>query len=152
MSRLLAVCLAAAALVAAGCGGSSSDDYQNDVREIGQKLQDSSVGEELRNVESPQQLGEALRKAADLLDEAAADLEDLEPPDDAAAAHRKVTEGARETGEVFRTVADQAEGGNAQEVLSSLGQLTGKGGAKKLEEGLTELEEKGYDVRDEQGE
>lgn len=144
--------LAAIALVAPGCGGDSGSDYEKDVREIGQKLQDSSVGQQLQDVKSPQQLADALRKAADLLDEAAVDLEDLDPPDEVADAHRKLTEGARETADAFREVADQAEGGNAQDVLRTLGTLTGSGGAKKLEEGLTELDEEGYDVRDEGGE
>lgn len=151
MRRLVAA-LAIVALTAAGCGGDGGGDYANDVRDVGQKLQDSSVGKELQNVKSPQQLADALRKAAGLLDEAAAKLDELDPPDEAADAHRKLTEGARETADAFRKVADQAEGGNAQDVLSTLGQLTSSGGAKKLEEGLSELEKEGYDVRGDGGE
>ena len=150
MRRLAALCLAATAL-AAGCGGNGGDDYERQVREIGQQLQDSDVGAELQNVRSGAELAAALRKAAGLLDEAGDELDELEPPDDAAEAHRKVTEGARETANTFRDVAKQALSGNSQDMLASLAQLTGSGGAVKLEEGLKELERKGYDVQDEGG-
>ena len=141
--------LVALALIAGGCGGDEADDYAESVREIGQTLQDSDVGKQLQNVENPQQLAEALREAADLLDDAAADLEDLDAPGEVAEAHQKLTEGARETADTFRDVADRVEDGKAEDVLSLLGELTRGGGAKKLEEGLKELEAEGYDVREE---
>ena len=122
------------------------------MREIGQKLQDSEVGAELQNVRSGAELASALRKAAGLLDEAAADLDELEPPDDAAEAHEKVSAGASETADSFRDVAAQAQSGSSQDMLASLAQLTGSGGAVKLEEGLKELERKGYDVQTDEAE
>ena len=152
MNRLLALCLAAVALVAAGCGGDDKGDYTNDVREIAQELDESSAGADLRNVNSTKELADALRRAADLLDEAAGDLEDLDPPDEVSDAHGKLTDGARETADAFRRVADQAEGGSQEQVLASLNELLTSGGAKKLEQALTELEDKGYNVRDEEGE
>jgi hypothetical protein len=151
MLRTLALFLAALALLGAGCGDDSKDTYSSDLRDVGQKLQDSSVGDELQSVKTPQELAAALNKAAGLLDDAAAELEDLEPPDDAANAHKKLTEGAHETADAFRQVAAKAESGNAQDVLSSISELTSSGGAAKLEAGLKELESKGYDVRNGDG-
>ena len=146
MRRLAALCLAATAL-AAGCGGDEGEDYESDVREVSQQLRDSDVGAELQNVRSGAELAATLRKAAGLLDDAAGDLGEIEPPDDAAAAHQKVIDGARETADTFREVARQARFGNAQDMLASLAQLTGSGGAVKLEQGLRELERKGYEVQ-----
>lgn len=152
MHRIAALALATLSLLAAGCGDDSKDDYASDVREIGQKLQDSDVGNQLRNVQNAEQLAAALVEAADLLDGAASDLEELEPPDDVASAHETLTEGARETADAFRQVAEKTKSGNPRDVVSTIAQLTSSGGAAKLERGLRELEDKGYEVRAEGGE
>jgi hypothetical protein len=149
MRRTAALILATASLLAAGCGEDAKEEYSNDVKEVGQKLQESSVGEQLRNVQTADQLAAALVEAAKLLDDAAADLDELDPPDEVSGAHKKLTEGARETADAFRHVAEKTKSGDRRDVLSTIAEATQSGGVAKLEAGLRELEDKGYDVRDE---
>jgi hypothetical protein len=147
VARSLALCLAALALLAGGCGGDSKEDYENDFREAGERLEKQYGDlEELFSGagNDPAKLADALDRSADAFDDAADELEDIEPPDDAKDPHEKLIEGARELADDFRSAAGQRDD------LEALARtVQSSEGLPKISEAIEELKDKGYETGEE---
>lgn len=144
----LAACLAAVALVAPACGGTSKEDYEKRIDEVGPTLDEQStqILRELQSSGGIEQAAAGLKKGADALDETAEDLDDIEPPDDAEEAHAEIVEGVRMLAGDFRAAERAARSNDTQRVLDLLANVAESEGLKKITEALKELKAAGYDV------
>lgn len=144
----IAMGLATVALLAAGCGGTSEEDYEKEIDRLVVTL-DEQVTEIGRDIQSSGNLENAaadVEKGADTLDEAAADLEDIDPPDDADDAHTKIVAGLKSLAGDFREAARAAGANDAQKVLALFADIEASEGFKKIDEARNELKAAGYDV------
>jgi hypothetical protein len=145
MTHILALCLAALALLAGGCGdGVSKEDYQNDIEAAGNRLEKeygdiSNIFQGVGN--DPNKLAAALEKSARVFDGAATELEDIEPPDDAKDAHEKLTDGAKTLARDFRSAAKEKD-----DLAALATKVQASDGLQKLNEATEELKDKGYEL------
>jgi hypothetical protein len=146
--RAVAAGLAALSFAVAGCGGTSKEDYQQEIDEVVQQ-RDDQFTEIARNIQASGSLESAaadIEKGAEALDDAAADLEDIEPPDDAEDAHQKIVDGFDTLAEDFRAAAQAASANDARRVLDLFGNFEASAGFRKIEQARKELRDAGYDV------
>lgn len=92
-----------AALFAAGCGGSERVEYERDLAKVGEVV-DTSL-EQLPQDESQTTGPAEMAALADDLREAAEQLSDLDPPDDAKAAQQRLERGLRGVASAFDDLA-----------------------------------------------
>jgi hypothetical protein len=146
--RAWAALLAALALVAAGCGGTSKDDYEKKVDAVGKTLDDqfTEIGRDIQSAGSLPKAAGDVEKGADALDEAAADLDDIDPPDDAKDAHEKIVGGVELLADDFRAASKAAASNDTAKVLELLGGLETSKGFKQITQARNELKDAGYDV------
>lgn len=147
---LLAACLLAVALFGAGCGGGASDDdYEQGLERVQSHLDEASAasrasGETTDVEERRAKLGEA----AEAIQAAATEAEELEPPDDAADEHEALAEALQEYADVFVRLAKMGANDPAEtEVYSQAGEV-----AERLDKASRDLEEAGYAVSKDEGE
>ena len=148
LSRPAAAMLAVLALVAAGCGGTSKEEYEEQIDEIGTELdrQFTGIGREIQGSGSLRKAAPEVDNGAEALDEAADDLEDVEPPDDAQAAHNKIVAGIRTLANDFRKAARAAASNDTKALLELFGNIGASKGARTIAEARKDLEDAGYDV------
>ncbi len=155
MKRVLFLLLAVASigLAAAGCGGGgggekplSKPDYEAKMQALQKKV--SSAGQELGKLQtaSISGAGDVLDKGADLLDEAAGELAQINAPEDIAAAHKTLVEAAREAADKFRELAGKLKDAKPEDLASLLGELTSFDAIKKFQQATEEIRAKGYDI------
>lgn len=101
--RATAVLLCAAALVAAGCGGSERAEYERELTKVG-RMVDASLAK-LPQDETTTIGPEQLSSLADDLREAADQLEDLDPPSDARRPQDRLERGLRGIADAFDELA-----------------------------------------------
>ena len=106
MSRTLVLACAVVLLgaVAAGCGGSERLEYERDLAEVGEVVDDSL--DALPDDDSETIGPEQVRTIAEDLREAADQLDDLDPPDDARRAQGRLERGLRGVAAAFDDLAD----------------------------------------------
>jgi outer membrane protein assembly factor BamE (lipoprotein component of BamABCDE complex) len=100
----LFVAVVAAALLAAGCGTADKVEYERDLAAVGR-----SVDESLERVPTgtDAQVGpEEVSRIAEDLREAADELDDMDPPEDARSAHERLARGLRGVAKAFDRLAD----------------------------------------------
>ena len=148
MLRPLAICLAALALLAAGCGGTSKEDYEDEVDQIGETLDEqfTEIGRDIQESGNLKLAADEVAKGAEVLDDAAAELDDIDPPDDAEEAHVKVVDGVRLLADDFRAASRAAAANDAEKVLELFGDIESSEGFRKILEAREDLEAAGYDV------
>ncbi len=107
MVRLLLLTCATLLLAAfvAGCGGSERLEYERDLAKVGRVVDDSL--EQLPDDDAETIGPEEVHDIADDLREAADQLEDLDPPKDAARAQRRLERGLRGVATAFDDLAKQ---------------------------------------------
>ena len=145
-----AALLAALVLAASGCGGTSKEEYEQQVDEIGTTLdrQFTGIGRDIQDSGSLRNAAPEVEKGAEALHDAAADLEDVEPPDDARAAHGKIVKGIEILADDFRKVARAAESNDTRALLDLFGNIGASEGARKIAEAREDLEKAGYEVEE----
>jgi len=150
MTRFLALGLVVVALVAAGCGGTSEEDYEDEIDRVGQTLDEqfTEIGRDIQESGSLKNAAGDVRKGAEALDEAVADLEDVDPPDDAEDAHAKIVDGIGSLADDFREAARAADANDAPRVIELFGDLESSEGFKKILEARQDLKDAGYDVEE----
>lgn len=155
MSRIALLLLVGASLglAAAGCGGGGSsgaplskDEYESRMQALQKEL--SSFGSAFENLSDPAELTDALREGADLLDEAAGKLEDIEPPDEIREAHERLAPGARAVADFFREVSDRLEKAKLAELPEIVEELNPaeNEALKGFQEAIEEIRSKGYEI------
>ncbi|MEX2197023.1 MAG: DUF6376 family protein [Thermoleophilaceae bacterium] len=150
MTRVLTLCLAALALIAAGCGGddgASEEDYEREVREVGQTLESTfgELGTSISGSGSTEQAAEKLEEGAASLDEAAADFRGIDPPSDIEDSHNEIVSGLEALADEFRTGAEAAEGGDLSKLLEFAQGLQSSDAVQQITEAGNQIEEEGYD-------
>lgn len=94
----------AATLLLTGCGGADRIEYERDLANVGRSV-DRSL--EQLPADGSSTIGpEEIRRIADDLREAADQLDDLDPPEDAASAHARLERGLRGVAAAFDDLAD----------------------------------------------
>src|SRR5688500_4560887 len=121
MKKLSAIAFCIAATLA-GC--SSTDDYVDEVNEIQERVIEASnsVGSDLNA--SKKDIAESLDKAEAEAEEAVADLEDVDVPDDAEAGHDELVKGFEDLEKLYEDVRKEFESGSGGEAFE---ELRGKG-------------------------
>ncbi len=150
MTRVLILCLAALALLAAGCGGddgSSKEDYEREVRSVGATLQQTfgELGTSISGSGSTEQAATKLEEGAASLDKAAADFRDIDPPSEIEDSHNQIVSGLEALADEFRKGAQAAEGGDLQELLTFAQGLQGSDAVRQITQAGNDIESKGYD-------
>jgi hypothetical protein len=148
MSRYLALGLAAAALIAAGCGGTSKDEYEDEINRIGETLEQefTRIGRDLQSSGGVENAADEVREGAEAYDAAAAELEDIDPPDDAEDAHAKIVGGVELLADDLREAARAAAADDAAGVQTVFASLESREGFRRILEARNELKSAGYAV------
>lgn len=139
--------VALVALLLAGCGGASKEEYQNDVKAIGERVQ--RAGNELgkSNPESSDDLVKGLERTKAAVVSAAEDFEELEPPDNASEAHAQTLRGIRRTSDDLDPLITAAKSGDLQALQRRLAGGFPSPATRDLLTGAQQLyRELGYDV------
>lgn len=148
MKRALALAVSSVALAVAGCGGDDKEEYVQEFNKVGATLEKTltSLGTDITGSTDPKQIGGKLDQGAKALDDAAKELDGIEPPDDAQAAHDKIVSGVEDLAGTFRKGADQAQSNDLTELVETFSSIEGSQGASKIQQAQKELRDKGYDV------
>jgi hypothetical protein len=148
-SRLAPVAVAVA-LVVSGCGGGGTS--KNDYVESLNKAQ-ATLTTQLTDIGNGISAGDTAAAAAQLdkggkaVDAAADDFNAIEPPDDAASAHKKIVDGLHKLAGTFRDAADAARDKDMDKLSKTLSDIQTSDGAKELQEAQNELVANGYKVQ-----
>jgi hypothetical protein len=113
---MIAALVAGATLLIAACGGSSSGDkdYVDSVNDVTSQLQsDLSQITGGPSVNSPEQAADVFTNVADEVDAAAADLEDITPPDEVTDLHDKLVRDLKTLGADAKGAGDDIKAGGA---------------------------------------
>jgi cytochrome c556 len=149
MTRVLALCLVAIALVVTGCGGggdTSKADYEKQVNAAGKALQQSfgDIGTSIGNAKDTKQTAAKLADGATALDKAADDLGDIDPPDEIESQHNDLVDGLHELADEFRSGAEAAKSGDVSKLVQFASGLQSSKAVKKITQAGQEIEKKGY--------
>lgn len=143
--HLLIIPALAAALVAAGCGSGSKNDYVQSVNKAEASLQKSlSSLSSISASSSGAQVATTLESGGNALDAAADNFNDIKPPDDAKHAHGKIVDGLHKLAGTFRSAAKSAKTNDLQAVAKALTDVTTSDGAKEIQDAQNELMANGY--------
>ena len=160
MKRIrIVVATLALGLAAAGCGGDgggqrlTKEEYQQEVRQVGDTLTKSAEGLSgafsQSDPESLDQVAGEVEELQNAMNQAADDLEAMNPPEDAESAHDDLVDGIRGFSDEIGQVADAAREGNLQELQSFSESFSDSESVKKIEQATQELQSKGYTLENE---
>ncbi len=141
--------LAAAALVAAACGGSSytsKNDYVKSINKAEASLQKSvsSLGPSLNSSASGAEIATRLDAGSKAMDSAATDFQKISPPPDAKHAHGEIVDGLHKIAGTFRDAAGAARKNDTATMLKTLQQIDTSPGAAEIQKAQNELMAHGY--------
>jgi hypothetical protein len=150
-SRLtwLAPVATAVALVVSGCGGGTAkNDYVDSINKAQATLntQLSSLGSGLSAGDTAAAATQ-LDKGGKAIDAAADNFNGIQPPDDAAGAHKKIVDGLHKLAATFREAADAARSKDLDKLSKTLTDIQTSAGAKELQAAQEELVANGYKVQ-----
>lgn len=147
--RRAALTALALVVLAAGCGGGDDrltrEEYQTEVREVGDTLGgalsgvDTSGGDLTAVQGQVEGLQEALRTAAD-------DLDELEPPEDVAGPHDRLVEGVRGFAKELEELGQALEEGDLAAAAAFQEKLTQSESVQKIREAAKQLQDDGYSL------
>lgn len=153
VTRTLALLAALVALVLVGCGGGdqlSKDEYIKELNSAGKALSTSfgSLGEGIGNTKDTATLGAKFADASKVLRDASKKIADINPPDDAKDANKKLADGLNAMADSFEAVSKETKGGasNPTALLPKINALTSSDGIKQVTEAINDLKSKGYNV------
>jgi hypothetical protein len=150
MPRLAALLLSLAApALLAGCGGQPSrEEYEADVRAVGERFdaEEKQLAEAFQGANTPEDVGKAFERFQRTLREAAGDLEDVEPPDDAEGAHDKFVGGLNDLAGELDPGIRAGRSGDVEQLTAFVTGLQSLPSARRLEEARLEFRDKGYRI------
>jgi hypothetical protein len=150
VSRIAALSLAIVALLAAGCGGSSKEDYEEEIDKVQLSLEErfTEIGRDIQSSGELKNAAPELEKGAKALDETVADLKEIDAPDDAEEAHDKFVQGVGLLADDFQEAAQAAGANDRPRLLRVFGDIQSSEGARLIAEADDELKDAGYDVEE----
>lgn len=154
--------LALLGLLAAACGGGdealSKDEYQQQLSDAGQSLTQSTanLGEDVSAAVQGQaaagdKAAEDIESFQAKLRDTADELEDLNPPEDAAAAHDRLVTALRDYADDLDELHDALGEGDASQIVAKMQALASLDSVKAVEQAGTDLKEQGYEFEDGSG-
>lgn len=146
MSRLVALAVAAVAL--AGCGGGgdrlTKEEYQAEVRKVGATLSGALGGVDTEGAGGLSAVEGQVEQLQSALRDAAAELEDLSPPEDVEGAHEKLVQGIRGFADDLDDLNDALGREDLGAIRSFENDFMNSDSVKQIREAAEELQEKGY--------
>jgi hypothetical protein len=160
---LLATLLLTLGLLA-GCGGDdddgsgdttttealSAEEYETEVNELSGSFNTefSALGQEAAAPESPEAYTETVGSIESLLEQHVADLEEIEPPAEAADIHAEIIETYSDMIGAFATVREAVEGGDATEIQEEASKLSDESTAlnDQLNDLVEQASEQGIEI------
>jgi hypothetical protein len=138
----------ATALVLAGCGGDgrlSKAEYEETVRSAYGDVQQAFRE---TNVAVTEGLAVRVEAAQEQLRDAAAKLEDVEPPEDVAAENRQIVEGMRAYAEDLDRLRNAAERGDTRTIEDFNARIAQNESVEQIASAAEAMKFKGYDLGD----
>jgi len=151
-SRCSVLVIALVALLLAGCGGPSKEEYSTEVKKIGDRVQ--RAGDELgkSNPTDSDDLVKGLERTKAAVVSAAEDFEELDPPEDATNAHARTLRGIRRTSDDLDPLIAASRKGDLQELQRRLADGFPSKGTRELLTSAQKLyRDAGYDVENRGG-
>ena len=146
MRRLIALVVAAVAL--AGCGGGedrlSKAEYQEEVHKVGNTLSGALSGVDTEGAGGLSAVSGQVEQLQSALRGAAADLEELSPPEDVEGTHEKLIQGIRGFADELDDLNDALQREDLGAIRSFENGFTSSDSVKQIREAAEELQEKGY--------
>ena len=151
VTRTLALLAALVALVLVGCGGGdqlSKDEYIKELNAAGKALSTSfgSLGQGIGNTKDTAALGSKFNEAAKVLRDASKKIADINPPDNAKDANKKLADGLNTMADSFEAIGKEAKGSDPTKLLPKINGLTTSDGIKQVTTAINDLKAKGYAV------
>ncbi len=145
------------AFAAGGCGGGGGGDrlskaeYQQEVKKVGDTLTssvDGLTGAFSASPDSLDQVGTQIDELREAMNQAADDLDALEPLEDAQSAHDQLVEGIRGFADELGEVADAARDGDLAKLRGFSENFENSGSVKQIQAATEELQAKGYTLEE----
>jgi hypothetical protein len=143
--------LALAATLLAGCGGDggrlSKAEYEDRMQEIGAELRTASAGiGDLSQTRDLDKLAETISDFQERLDEAADDVDALNPPEDVEEETDEIAEALHAFADTFGEMEAAARDGDLAELQQAQAEIARKGA--EAQRATQSLEQKGYEIGD----
>jgi hypothetical protein len=145
VTRVL-VPLVALAFAVVGCGGDgqlSKEEYEETMRSVYAEVQEAFAQ---TNVSDLDELSGRVEAAQEELREAAGELEDLEPPEDAQAANAQIAEGFRLYADELDRLRNAAERGDQRTIDDFNAHVAERESVRQIAEAAESMRFKGYDL------
>jgi len=156
MTRTLALLAALVALVLVGCGGGdqpaqlSKDQYIKELNAAGKALSTSfgSLGQGIGNTKDTAALGSKFSDASKVLRDASKKIGDINPPDNAKDANKKLADGLNAMADSFDAIGKETKGSSSDptKLLPKINALTSSKGIQQVTAAINDLKAKGYNV------
>lgn len=128
----LAATVAAAGLLLVACGSSANNDYVDSVNNVTSQLQsDVSQISNDATVKSPRQAADVFSQVAVKIDAAAADLENITPPDKVSNLHTRLVSEMKQLGSEAKGASDAIDAGGPAATPGVLSQFVAQ--ARRLD-------------------
>jgi hypothetical protein len=141
---------ATAALLAAGCGGATSDknDYVKSLNKAVATLQHSlsGLGQDIGSGGVGPQMASKLEASGAAMDKAAGAFKGITPPSDAKQAHAKIVDGLHKLGGLFRDAAKAARAKDLSALSKTLTSFETSPGVQEIQQAQDDLKAHGYKV------
>ncbi len=148
LSTLLLVAVIAALVT--GCGGDggrlSKGEYEQKMQEIGTELRNASSGLDFSQTSDLQKLADTIAEFRARLEDAANEVDDLNPPENAETETQQIGDALHAFAETFDKMEQAARDGKLQELQAAQQEIAAEGA--KAERATESLKEKGYDIGD----
>lgn len=150
-ARRTAVVTALAALIFAGCGGSSAlskDEYTKKINATGKSLSQSftDLGPAMTNAKDTSKLSATLESGAKALRDQAKQLDGITPPEEVKQANKDLVAGLNAMGDSFDQAAKAAKSGTLTAILPKLQAITTSKGVDLVRKAITAIKAKGYKI------
>jgi hypothetical protein len=138
-------------VVAAGCGGGdgrlSKTEYEQQMQAIGSELRAASSGiGDLSQTRDLDKLADTIADFRDRLDEAADDVDGLNPPGDVEEETDKIAEALHAFADTFGEMEDAARDGDLPALQNAQAEIATKGA--EAQRATESLKQKGYEIGD----
>jgi hypothetical protein len=138
------------AVVAGGCGGDggrlSKSEYEQRMQEIGTELRNASSALDFSQTRDLQKLADTIAEFRDRLENAASDVDDINPPEDAETETEQIGQALHAFADTFNKMESAAREGKLQELQEAQAEIAAQGA--EAQRATASLKRKGYNIGD----